>query len=119
MGYYFNGRIPDLQSGDKGSTLLWSTIYRVVSQRCYRISDRLRQAGYLGAAGAILIADVERTDTGKISAAALGLTSRISSEPLYLCRGGAGYDRGCLSWVCWKQTPEKDDFTSFYLNENQ
>jgi hypothetical protein len=47
------------------------------------------------------------------------LTSRISSEPLYLCRGGAGYDRGCLSWVCWKQTPEKDDFTSFYLNENQ
>ena len=40
-----------------------------------------RQAGYLGAAGAILIADVEMRDTGKISVAAPGLTSRISSAP--------------------------------------
>jgi hypothetical protein len=47
------------------------------------------------------------------------LTSRISSEPLYLRRVCAGYGRGCLLWVCWKQTPENDDFTSLYLNESQ
>ncbi len=40
-----------------------------------------RQAGYLCAARAILIADVEMRDTGKISVTAPGLTSRINADP--------------------------------------
>jgi hypothetical protein len=40
-----------------------------------------RQAGYLCAARAILIADVAMRDTGKILVAAPGLTSQINADP--------------------------------------
>jgi hypothetical protein len=78
-----------------------------------------RQAGYLCAARAILIADVAMRDTGKILVAAPGLTSRINADPRCLCWGCAGPGQGVCRGYDGSRTVKKDEIGAFYLNAAQ